>query len=155
MPAHCLTQHMVPANTLTLDISFCQASHPFIIASDYLPVIHSNSPSASFSLCTFCCPLSSFRHQEKHMENAGKESHSSFLWHRETPGSVPVGFYNTLVFQLFSNSNPLKRLWLETKYCELKPDDRLEYQMLSCEFLRSSLSFFHWVCRSQAETYLR
>lgn len=32
-------------------------------------------------------------------------------------------------FPIFSNSNPLKYLSLETKYCELKPDDMLEYQI--------------------------
>lgn len=37
-------------------------------------------------------------------------------------------------FPIFSNSNPLKHFFLETKYCELKPDDRLEYQIYLVSF---------------------
>lgn len=32
-------------------------------------------------------------------------------------------------FPIFSNSKPLQHLSFKNKYCELKPDDRLEYQI--------------------------
>lgn len=37
-------------------------------------------------------------------------------------------------FPIFSNSNPFKHLSLEANYCELKPDDRLEYQIYLVSF---------------------
>lgn len=37
-------------------------------------------------------------------------------------------------FPIFSSSNPFKNLSLETKYSELKPDDRLEYQIYLVSF---------------------
>lgn len=37
-------------------------------------------------------------------------------------------------FPIFSNSNPFKHFSLETNYCELKPEDRLEYQIYLVSF---------------------
>lgn len=136
MPAHCLTHNGSSQHPYFRYFSFCQASHPFNIASDYLPVIHSDSPSANFSLCTFygshfavlCAVLDIRKDALKTQEG----SHFSLLWHSSQEeqfqidtSSAPVGFCNTLVFQISSKSNPLRHLSLDTKYCELKPDDRL------------------------------
>lgn len=143
-PCQLIVSHIAaPANTLTWDISLSG-----------LPSLHCCirlSSSNSFKLyqflpryllqLSFCCPLCCFRHQAKCTENTGKTSHSSFLWHSSQEGQLqidtstaPVGFCDTLFPGFFSNSKPLKRFLLETKYCELKSDNRLEYQMYFVSF---------------------
>lgn len=146
MPAHCLTRNGSSQHPYFRYFSFCQASHPFNVASDYLPVIHSNSPSANFSLCTFqgshfavLCALLDMR------KNALKRQEKSLIPHfcgtvakrnnfRETSAQSQWDSVTHQFSNFFSNSNPLNHLSLETKYCELKPDIRLEYQMYLLSF---------------------
>lgn len=125
--------------TPSLETFLCQVSHPFHccirLSSSNSFKLYQFLPRYLLQL-SFCCPLCCFRRQAKCTENTGKTSNSSFLWHGSQEGQLqidtstaPVGVCDTLFFQFFSNSKPLKHFLLETKYCELKSDNRLEYQM--------------------------
>lgn len=57
-------------------------------------------------------------------------------------------------FPFFSDSNPLKHLSLEAKYCELKPDDRLEYRIYLVNFQKQQ-KFLPVGLQITRETFLR
>lgn len=97
--------------------SFCKASHPFTIASDYLSVINSNSLSLGqflplyFQWQSSCCPLGCSRHQEVCTENTGEGSHSSFLWHSSQEEHFQIDTSSALVeFKVL----PV-RLWMTSR----------------------------------------
>lgn len=145
-----LSHIMVLANTLISPISLSVKS-PIPALLHQIVMQEFLSPTANFSLPwqTFCCPLRHFRHQETHTENTGKESNSSFLWYsiqeEQFQIGTPAESCKTSVFQLTSNSNPLKHFSTETKYFEFTPAVGLT--------IRCILGQTQGVCESQAETY--